>query len=214
MKLYLISGLGANEKAFEHINFPNGITPVFIPWKLPEPNETLEHYALRMADDINPNETFALAGLSFGGIISQEIINHITPEKTILISSIKSRAEMPKYMKWSANTNVHKMVPMSFFTNDSVVSYAFFRKLYSSKMPAFNTYFTYRDPSYLKWAIDQIVNWNPQKTSSGLYHIHGNKDIVFPFKNISNAHEIEGGTHLMILQQPKKVNRAIQQIFN
>ncbi len=214
MKLYLISGLGANQKAFERLNFPKGIEPVFIEWKQPEPNETLEHYALRMTDEINPNETFALAGLSFGGIVTQEMNKFIQPEKTILISTVKNRQEIPKIMKLCANTKAHKIIPMSFFTNDSVVSYAFFRKLYNPNMPKFNEYFTHRDPYYLKWAIDKIVNWdnsNPSKKND--YHLHGDKDIVFPIKNISNVTQIKNGTHLMVLQQPKKVNQEIQQIF-
>lgn len=81
MKLYCISGLGANQKAFKFLKFPDGIEPVFIEWLIPERGETLVHYTQRMAKNIDTSEDFALLGLSFGGIIVQEMNRFLSPKK-------------------------------------------------------------------------------------------------------------------------------------
>ena len=73
MKLYIISGLGADRSVFEHINFPSEMELHFIDWLVPEQNEEFDHYVNRMAESINPDEDFCLLGYSFGGIIVQEI---------------------------------------------------------------------------------------------------------------------------------------------
>lgn len=210
MKIYFISGLGTNRKAFERLKLLDAFEPVYLNWKQPESTETLDHYVQRMAEDINVNEAFHLVGLSFGGIIVQEMNAILNPEKTILISTIKNREEMPSYMKLSSKTQIHKAIPMQFFTSEEMLSYAFFRKLYDPRLPKLNQYFTEKNPIYLQWSIHNIVNWIPKEVKiPKLYHMHGNKDIIFPSSLIKNADIIEGGTHIMVIQKYKEVNKLL-----
>ena len=213
MKVYFFSGLGANQKAFKRLKLPEGFEPVFIEWNLPEPAETLEHYVERFTDEIDVNEPFALVGLSFGGIIVQELNKFIKPEKTILISSIKDREQMPRYLKFSSKSSAHKVLPIKFFTSNQTLSYTFFRKLYDSKMPVLEEFFTHKDPYYLKWSIDKIVNWNPDSEEiEGLYQMHGTKDIIFPHKYVADSADIiPGGSHIMVLQKPKEVSKLLEE---
>jgi len=212
MKLYYISGLGANEKAFSHIEFPSQFEKIFLPWIQPNVNEDLENYAKRMAKDINENEDFYLVGLSFGGIMAQEI-NRIKPaKKVIIISSIKNHDEKPLFMHFSKRTWAHKLIPTSFFTSDKLVSYAFFRNLYSNKLPSLNDIFEYRDSYYLKWSINQIIHWKPTYSTKNIIHIHGDKDPVFPFHKIKNPILVKGGNHIMIIQKSKKINEILKDI--
>lgn len=216
MNVYFISGLGANEKAFEYIKLPKGFNAHFIDWKQPLKQESLQAYTKRMSEEVNTSTPFVLVGLSFGGIIVQEMNRFIQPEKTILISSIKSREEMPTYFKFSSCTSLHKLIPIVFFTNDRLLSYSFFRNLYynKKKAPDFQTFFTNRDPVYLRWSIHQIVNWRPTVRVHNLYHIHGNQDIVFPYKKLKGKLTlIEKGTHIMVLQRAKVVNEALNTIL-
>lgn len=212
MKIYFISGLGANAKAFERLEIPKDFEPVFIEWKQPEPNETLEHYVHRLAEEINSNEPFHLAGLSFGGIVIQEMNKFLHPEKTILISTIQNRGEMPGYMKLSSQFSVHKAVPIQFFTSDSMLSYTFFRKLYDPRLPKLNEFFTHKNPEYLKWSINEIVNWQPKKVHfNQIFRMHGDKDLIFPSQNVKGADIIKGGSHVMVLQKPKEVSKLLNQ---
>lgn len=216
MKLYFFSGLGANQRAFKNLKISKDFEPVFIEWNIPERGESLDHYVQRFAHEINVNEEFALVGLSFGGIIVQELNKYVNPEKTVLISSLQNRKQMPKYMKLSSRTAAHRAIPMRFFTSDKLISYAFFRKLYNPKMPGLDEFFTYKDPYYLRWSIDKIVNWRPSvEKINGLYQMHGTKDIVFPHKYLMNeADLIQNGTHIMVLQKPKEVTTLLHQYLN
>ena len=74
MKLYVISGLGADKTVFENIVFPEKFSEIiFIDWLIPETEETFEHFVKRMAKPIDEKEKFCLLGYSFGGIMVQEI---------------------------------------------------------------------------------------------------------------------------------------------
>jgi len=209
MKIYRISGLGANDKAFKLMRIPEGFETVYLPWLKPKPKETLENYARRMAEKIDTNEDFILMGLSFGGIIVQEMNRFLTPKLNILISTVKSRNELPAFMKLSSHTHLHKLIPSRFFSSGKGFSYAVIRKFYNAKMPDLDEFFEFRDSVYLNWSINEIVNWKNNVEMKNYVHFHGDKDLVFPVSKIKNAVKIEGGTHLMVIQKARKLNKLI-----
>lgn len=214
MKIYFISGLGASCSVFDNLQVPDFYEKIYLEWKQPQKKESLENYALRMAETINTNEEFILAGLSFGGVIAQEIAQLFPPHKLILFSTIKKVKEKPLLFKISKITGAHRYIPMQFFTSDYVISYGFFRKLYSKRMPDLNKIFVYRDPHYLRWSFTQIINWQPKKRlETPIYHLHGTHDPLFPIRKIENAIPIPNGNHLMIILQPKKINAQLDKIL-
>lgn len=78
MTLYLIGGLGADERVFKYLNI--NVKTQIINWILQEPNEELKSYAKRLTEQINKNEEFAILGVSFGGIIAIEMAKFIRPK--------------------------------------------------------------------------------------------------------------------------------------
>ena len=216
MKIYQISGLGANQNAFRNLKLEEGFEQEYIPWLEPEKNETLAHYSERMINQINPTEDFLLMGLSFGGIIVQEMNRFINPKHTILLSTVKNREELPMLFRFSSRFNAHKVIPMRFLTSDHVFSYMMMRKLYyTKKQDALDDIFEYKDENYLSWSIHKIVNWKHSDAykEENITHIHGTKDIVFPISNIKDCIPIEGGTHIMVMQKPKAVSEEINKIL-
>jgi pimeloyl-ACP methyl ester carboxylesterase len=109
-KIYCISGLGADERAFAKLHI-EGYQLIHLPWLLPVQNETIEQYAKRMSENIK-EENPVLMGLSFGGIVSIEIAKYTPAEKVILISSVKSSKEMPVWMKLAGKLRLNKIMPM------------------------------------------------------------------------------------------------------
>ncbi|WP_413533259.1 alpha/beta fold hydrolase [Empedobacter brevis] len=217
MKIYQVSGLGANANAFRNLRLEQDFEQVYIPWLNPEKDETLAHYTERLLDKINPTEDFLLMGLSFGGIIVQEMNRFINPKHTFLISTVKNRAELPKLFRFSASINAHKIIPMSFLTSDRTFSYMMMRKLYYTDREKDNIddIFEFRNEEYLRWSIHKIVNWEHSTSyhEENITHIHGTKDIVFPIDCIKDAIPIEGGTHIMIMQKPKLVSEEINKVL-
>lgn len=67
-----IPGLGADRRFFLHQQraFKNSIFP---PWLEPKKNEPLTQYARRWATQLKPGRGCCLVGVSFGGMVVQEM---------------------------------------------------------------------------------------------------------------------------------------------
>ena len=92
-------GMSANPLIFKRIKFSDEKYEIhFLKWAKPVLNESIENYSKRLLDFIKHKNPI-LIGVSFGGLIVQEISKLIDVEKVIIISSIKSNRELPLYMK-------------------------------------------------------------------------------------------------------------------
>jgi hypothetical protein len=67
------------------------------------------------------------------------------------------------------------------------------------------------DPVYLRWAINQVLNWKNNWQPEKLVHLHGEKDHIFPVKKIKNAVVIPGGGHFMIMNRYKEISERIKE---
>src|SRR5689334_13499819 len=99
MKVYFLSGLGADSRSFKYLRLPKGYEPIYIDWLDPLAKESLTGYSERISKKIDTSEPFILIGLSFGGILSTEVVQFVKPLKTILISSVARRKELPAHYK-------------------------------------------------------------------------------------------------------------------
>ena len=124
--VYLMPGMAANPTIFEHINLPeNQFKIKWLEWLIPERQESLTAYAKRMNLFI-PEEDAVLLGVSFGGILVQEMSKHKTFKKVIVVSSVKSHHELPKRMKLVKVTKAYKILPTHLVKNiDTLAKYAF-----------------------------------------------------------------------------------------
>lgn len=213
MKLYVISGLGADFKVLEKIKFPQSLEIVFLAWLIPEKNETFKHYIERMSKKIDFSEPYCLLGYSFGGIVVQEIHKIKPAEKIVVLGSIRSDKEKSHLMKFGQFTNIPKFLPEKFYNYRSAVAYAFLRKLFDPKNPKIFEYFRVKDPYYLKWSIEKIVEWQCEECKD-VIQILGDKDIVFPIKNSNPDYVIKGGTHLFPVTKHKEVSDILFKIFS
>lgn len=200
--------MGANSKVFERLKF-DAYDCNFIEWIIPENGESLDHYAHRMAKDIDDSSPVILIGMSFGGILVQEIAKYTNVDKVVLISTVKLRKELPFLYRLSSALNLHKLIPEVFFHNTKLMAKTLFGKNTPTVVETLERYFTMRDIRYSRWAIDKVVNWKQKEYHKKLLHLHGTKDTVFPAKYLSEASFIDGGTHLMIFSKAREVNKKI-----
>ena len=164
---------------------------------------------MRMCEDINEKEPVVLVGVSFGGIMVQEMSKFIETKKLIIISSVKNNKELPKRFKIADFTNLYKLFPTKLVSNFENYSRFFLGKSLKKRAKLYEKYLAVRNPKYLEWSIYNVIKWNQKKSIKDIVHIHGNKDYVFPLKNIKNSIEIEGGTHVMIITKAKKISEII-----
>ncbi len=212
--IYFVPGLAANTKIFEHIQLDaNNYECHFLEWKIPlSQNESIEAYAQRMCHEIQ-HKNPVLIGVSFGGVMVQEMSKLITCKKVIIISSIKSNLEFPKRLKFALLTKAYKLFPAKFIENlDAYIDY-FLGDFQQKKIETYKKYMSVRNADYLHWAIYTILHWKQTEILSNISHIHGDNDSVFPSKHLSNFIKIEGGTHAMILIKARKISIEIDKIL-
>ena len=212
MKLYVISGLGADFKVLEKINFPENLEVVFLDWLIPENKEDFHHYVERMADRVDDSEPFSLLGYSFGGLIVQEIDKIKSAEKVVIMGSIKSDKEKSRFIKFGEMSRITKYLPQSMFNVKSAAIYSVARNIVDPKNPKLMEYFTVRDQYYLKWGIEKVSDWKFEENPK-VIQILGSKDIVFPVKYSKPDYVVQNGTHLFPATKPKQVSKILNEIF-
>jgi|MGYP006078702931 thioesterase domain-containing protein len=203
-------GLAANSKIFEYTSLPEDLFELhYLAWILPTSiDETIESYAKRMCEFIQEKNP-VLIGVSFGGILVQEMSKIIHVQKVIIISSIKNNSELPKRLQLAKVTKTYKLFPANHISNiESFISLVF-STMAQKRITQYRMFLSVRDPLYLNWAIHHVLHWNQTETLSNVIHIHGTKDEIFPIKNILNCIEIEDGSHIMILNKGKKISTIL-----
>ena len=203
--VYCMPGMAASPKIFEFLDLPSPYVIRLLHWIPPKKEEPLDQYAQRMCEQID-SENPILLGVSFGGVLVQEIAKIIETKKIIIVSSIKTSNELPLPMKMAERTKIHKLLPVQWIENiDALALFAFGKRL-KDRISLYQKYLSERDPDYLRWAIDALVHWKQNETSQNSIHIHGNKDTVFPPKNLeAPVHFVDGG-HAIILTQASWFN--------
>jgi pimeloyl-ACP methyl ester carboxylesterase len=211
--VYFMPGLAASSSIFEKIKLPESqFEMYFLEWFVPELNETLTNYAKRMVAFVK-HENAILVGVSFGGILVQEMKKHLKTNKVIIISSVKSNYELPQRMKIAKSTNAYKLVPTSLLKNlDALAKYAF-GTIIKDRVELYKKFLTMNDKVYLDWSIENVICWERNEIDPEIIHIHGDNDSVFPSKNIKNFINVKDGTHIMIINKYKWFNEHLPKII-
>ena len=211
--VYMMPGLAASAAIFERIVLPADIfETVLLEWEIPLYKETLPEYAKRIAQKIqHPNPV--LIGVSFGGILVQEMTRFIEARKVIIISSVKTNVEFPRRMKVAKTTKAYKLIPTNLVANvESLSKFSFGYKI-DQRLKLYEKFLGVRDKRYLDWAVEQVILWERTIADEKVVHIHGDDDDVFPIKQIQNCIVVKGGTHAMILVKYKWLNENLPRII-
>lgn len=211
--VYLMPGLAASSAIFERIELPVATFEiVLLEWEIPLYNETLPDYAKRISAKItHPNPV--LIGVSFGGILVQEIAAFVQARKVIIISSVKSNLEFPRRMKIAKTTKAYKLIPMSLILNlENLAKFSFGGKI-NQRIKLYEKYLSVRDINYLEWAVEKVILWDRTVIDESVIHLHGDNDDVFPIKYIQKCIVVKGGTHIMILSKYKWLNANLPNII-
>ena len=211
--VYFMPGMAANPSIFKHIKLPGDqFEQHLLSWFVPKKNMTLSEYALKMSDEI-VHEDIILVGVSFGGMLVQEMARYIKTRKVIAVSSVKHESELPKRMLFAKYTKIHKLLPTGWVNNVELLAKYAFGETVNKRLELYEEYLSVKDKYYIDWSIDQIVNWKQTYCPECLVHIHGEKDNVFPIGNITNCIPVKNGTHTMIIHRAKWFNEHLPAII-
>ncbi|MDO4881618.1 MAG: alpha/beta hydrolase [Capnocytophaga sp.] len=201
--IYCMPGLGATYKIFENLIFPDNFQVHFLDWEEPNETETLQEYAKRFAEKIKYPKPI-LIGVSFGGILVQEIATNIQDYTClVLISTIKSTEERPKWANFYKKAKLSSFLPIKY-----IASLELWKKTKRYER-LYKKYIGLLSPNYLSWSIKQITEWQQTAPLLKTIHIHGNKDAIFPIEKIKNPTIVENGTHIMIINRYRWFNEHL-----
>lgn len=201
-KIYAIGGLGADHRVFQHLDL--NVKIHVLQWEKPQQKESLSDYALRMSNQIEVGFEGWLIGVSFGGIVAQEIAR-IRSIKVMLISSMATVNELPKVYQWIGKMRLISIVPAFCFKLPKFLAVFLFGAEHQSLLMEI---IRETDPTFIKWALQQIVSWqNNERLLS--CRIHGDNDRLFPMvKRMNIDYKINGG-HFIIVDQSKEISKVI-----
>lgn len=207
--VYFMPGMSAKPTIFEHIRLPEDRYQMhWLSWIPPYKKEPIAAYSKRIAEEVK-EENVILIGVSLGGLVVQEMQKFINVKQIILISTIKTKYELPKFMKFGKKSKLYKLLPTRF-----VKYYKWLDKLplgrkVKHRLRLYDYYLGVYDKAYLDWGIEQILHWDQEKPLPGILHIHGDNDHMFPIENIKNCCVVKGGTHIMIINRFRWFNEYL-----
>jgi pimeloyl-ACP methyl ester carboxylesterase len=208
--LILFSGLAADERIFapQTLALPNLIVPQ---WPVPQPNDTLESYSERLADELRPHGRAIIGGVSFGGIVAQHIAKYLDPRAILLIGSIHSPVELPPAVRLVRV--LRPLVPLIPVRLLQLVCRPLTSTIARQAFPHLSgliRHFCYAHPKVFQWSLARLLDWRlaPQ-VSCPVFHLHGDRDMVLPLRYTSADTIVVGGGHLISLTHPSEVNAFI-----
>ena len=202
--------MGTTKEVFGKLNIqvPN---VTYLEFPEPKKGEGLKSYAARMAEPISDDDENILVGMSMGGFIAQEISILKNIKKLVLIASFTEGQD------WQPLIALVK----KFKLTDLVVERAFKDIVVGALllMPGFEK----KDKEllvkmakgfskqYYKFAVTELVHWQPVQLNCEVIKIHGTKDELFPISNVNADFTVENGTHLMIFNHADEISKYLEQ---
>lgn len=209
----MMPGLAADKSIFQYIQLPEDSYEIhLLEWIIPDKKESLKHYAKRMCSFIK-HENIVLIGLSFGGVLVQEMQEIVSVKRLIIISSVKCRSELPKIMKTASTTGLFRLLPTGLLSHVDTLANLAVGDYAKKRVELYKKYLSVTDTGYLDWAIENMVCWEREEALPEVVHIHGDKDEIFPYKHIDGCILVPGGTHVMIINRFRWFNEHLEEII-
>lgn len=212
-KIFLIAGLGADTRIYNNIELGDEHEVIPVDWIEPNVQDTLSSYAHKLVHQYDITQNDIVIGNSLGGIIATEIAKLVSLNKVILISSIKTIDEAPWYFRVFKAVPVYKAIPGRLLNSLSLMIKPVFGKMSAQDAWLFEDMLKRSSPKFMTWAMGAVLHWDNHVIPPNVYHINGDKDLIFPYKKLKDATIVSGGTHIMIFDKAKQINKLLKAIL-
>ncbi|SMD33091.1 Alpha/beta hydrolase family protein [Reichenbachiella faecimaris] len=212
MKVYCLSGLGADTSVFELLKINN--PKVYVEWIPSFQWESMTAYARRLCDQVDDSEPFVLLGVSFGGMLAVEMNKYIQPQKTILVTSLARTSELPLWIRWIAKTRLNRIIPSFLFGSNPkwLIWYFGIKSEQGKKMVTAIAKKT--DRAFTKLCIDKVLSWRNERLPENLIRIHATKDLLLPAPKGIKGIDLEGAGHFAIVENASEISVIVEGILS
>ncbi|WP_303309822.1 alpha/beta fold hydrolase [Hymenobacter sp. BT730] len=209
--MYLIPGLGADERVFRNLlPLLRGEVRV-LPWLTPKKDESLPQYVTRMAEFVDSTQPCLVVGVSFGGVVALELCRLRPLAEAILISSIPDASCLPPLLRAIRASKVYKLVPPQLLKLFPRAGQWYFGVRNGEEYRLFKEILQDMEPHYTRWAIDRLLHWDSTDTGRCL-QILGTRDRVFPAGPAPVDYLVEGGGHFMVLSHAQEISLILNRL--
>jgi pimeloyl-ACP methyl ester carboxylesterase len=182
-------------------------------WIEPKPDESLASYGERMAERLSLAGPFVLGGMSFGGMLAQEVARHCRPAGLVLLSTCRTHSAIPAYgrlIERLARAVSNRLLSQSVRVSSRIVE-MFHPGLSPEHGRLVATMFRDTSPDFLRWAAGALLQWEAEPLDLPVYQLHGEQDSVIPLARVGDVKVIRGAGHLVSLTHADEVNRFIRE---
>ncbi|HEX6096776.1 MAG TPA: alpha/beta hydrolase family protein [Thermoanaerobaculia bacterium] len=208
--LYVLSGIGGDERLFEAQRAVRDVRPVR--WIPPaHPREPLARYAARLARELHVEEPFDLGGASFGGMIALELARHLTPRRVFLFGSCRSPQGVAPLLR--ALRRLTAVLPDRLLSPPrplQPLAARWFGATAPEHVRLFADMLAATPPEFLRWASNAVFSWDGVPAlPMPVHHVHGDRDRLIPLHRVRPDRVVAGAGHLLNLTHGNEVNDFI-----
>lgn len=213
-RIIMVPGMGADGRLFgpqQAAGLP--IEPA--PMVMPHRGDDIPTYAARVRDALDLSGSYAVGGVSFGGMVACELAQICRPRFLLLIASCRGGRAIPTYYhvaEW-----LSRLLPSPIIQRRCMASSRFMAKLEHLNL---EQYHLIRDMSislpvpFLRRVGRMILRWKgPAAFPCPVHQLHGEKDRIIPLNRVTPDTVVPGGGHLINLTHASIVNAYIQRIL-
>lgn len=201
---YLIPGLGADERVFRRLRL-TGSTQV-LPWLPPQsPTEPLAHYAARLAEYVPVAQPCWLVGISFGGLLAQEIGRLRPLARVVLISSLGRPHDLPPLLRLVGATGLQRLLPFGLLKWLPRLAQWFFGARGGTEYRLLRQILRDTNPVFARWATTQLLDWRGPGLPAAM-RLHGTHDRLLPPGRAHIDYPVPGAGHFLVVSHAAQVS--------
>ena len=210
-RLILFPGLAADARLFEPQRraFPQLEVP---PWLMPLPDESLQSYSKRMAQQITPDgRPLFIGGVSFGAIVALEAARHLPATGVFLIGGGLSYRMITWPFRWMCHLAPLAPLPVvPWLLKLFPIGLDVIEDLTDDQKQLYVRMSRETPPAMIRWGAHAMTQWEfDGPPPAPLHAIHGHDDRIVRPKLLQIDRAIPGGRHLISLSHPDQVNAFI-----
>jgi pimeloyl-ACP methyl ester carboxylesterase len=210
-RLIFLPGLNGDSRIFRNLAMLFPCAEV-VKWIAPQRRESITNYAARLAETLGKVDGAIIVGVSFGGILAQELAVSHCANACLIVSSVRGPEELPPHYRMARTVS---RLPAESLISGAAATVTLIPKTLRSTSTMRIASLKGKHNAWRRWAIGAVLRWQPRPAGNlKVIQIHGDQDATFPIRHLKPDITIQGGGHLIALTHANEIAKAISDVNN